>query len=67
MTLRDRPMQIQHRNDQLFERLCLYRAIYERRGPVDSTSVISIEDAIRWAVELISDVELVATVLSRRD
>ena len=61
------PMQTQDRREQLFERLCLYRAIYERRGPVDSTSVISIEDAIRWAVELISDVELVATVLSRRD
>lgn len=60
-------MQIQDRNDQLFERLCLYRAIYERRGPLDSTSVISIDDAIRWAVELISDVELLATVLSRRD
>jgi hypothetical protein len=60
-------MQIQDRNDQLFERLCLYRAIYERRGPLDSTSVISIEDAIRWAVELMSDVELLATVLSRRD
>ncbi len=60
-------MQTQDRSDQLFERLCLYRAIYERRGPLDSTSVISIEDAIRWAVELMSDVELLATVLSRRD
>jgi hypothetical protein len=60
-------MQTQDRSDQLFERLCLYRAIYERRGPLDSTSVISIQDAIRWAVELMSDAELLATVLSRRD
>lgn len=60
-------MQTQDRSDQLFERLCLYRAIYERRGPLDSTSVISIQDAIRWAVELMSDAELFATVLSRRD
>jgi hypothetical protein len=60
-------MQTQDRSDQLFERLCLYRAIYERRGPLDSTSAISIQDAIRWAVELMSDAELFATVLSRRD
>ena len=60
-------MQTQDRSDQLFERLCLYRAIYERRGPLDSTSVVSIRDAIRWAVELMSDAELFATVLSRRD
>ena len=60
-------MQTQDRSDQLFERLCLYRAIYERRGPLDSASVISIRDAIRWAVELMSDAELLATVLSRRD
>ena len=60
-------MQTQDRSDQLFERLCLYRAIYERRGPLDSTSAISIQDAIRWAVELMSDAELSATVLSRRD
>jgi hypothetical protein len=60
-------MQTQDRSDQLFERLCLYRAIYERRGPLDSTSVISIDDAIRWAVELMSDMELLAATLSRRD
>jgi len=60
-------MQTQDRSDQLFERLCLYRAIYERRGPLDSTSVISIDDAIRWAVALMSDVELLAATLSRRD
>ena len=60
-------MQTQDRSDQLFERLCLYRAIYERRGPLDSTSVISIRDAIRWAVALMSDVELLAATLSRRD
>lgn len=59
-------MQIQARSEQLFEGLCLYRAMYERRGPFDSTSVISIEDAVRWAVELMRDTELLATVLSRR-
>jgi hypothetical protein len=59
-------MQTQDRREQLFERLCLYRAIYERRGPLDSTSVISIEHALRWADELMGDPELLATVVSRR-
>jgi hypothetical protein len=59
-------MQTQERREQLFERLCLYRAIYERRGPLDSTSVISVETALHWAEELMSDPDLLATVVSRR-
>jgi hypothetical protein len=59
-------MQTQDRREQLFERLCLYRAIYERRGPLDSTSVISVENALRRADELMRDPELLATVVSRR-
>lgn len=59
-------MQTQDRREQLFERLCLYRAIYERRGSLDSMSVISVENALRWADELMRDPELLATVVSRR-
>jgi hypothetical protein len=59
-------MQTQDRREQLFERLCLYRAIYERRGPLDGTSVISLENALRWGDELMRDPELLATVVSRR-
>jgi hypothetical protein len=59
-------MQTQDRREQLFERLCLYRAIYERRGPLDSTGVISVETAIGWAQELMHDPELLVRVLSRR-
>ena len=33
----------------LFERLCLYRQLYARRGPQDRTAVITIADAIRIA------------------
>ena len=60
------PMQTQDRREQLFERLCLYRAIYERRGPLDSTSVISVETALRWAEELLRDPDLLSRVVSRR-
>ena len=59
-------MQTQDRREQLFERLCLYRAIYERRGPLDSTSVISVETVLRWADELMRDPDLLSTVVSRR-
>jgi hypothetical protein len=59
-------MQTQDRREQLFERLCLYRAIYERRGPLDSTSATSVENALRRADELMRDPELLATVVSRR-
>jgi len=60
------PMQTQDRREQLFERLCLYRAIYERRGPLDSTSVISVETVLRWADELMRDPDLLSTVVTRR-
>lgn len=60
------PMQTQDRREQLFERLCLYRAIYERRGPLDSTSVISVETALRWAEGLMRDPDLLSRVVSRR-
>ncbi len=58
-------MQTQDRRDQLFERLCLYRAIYDRRGPLDSVGVISVETAVRWAAELMDDRDLLARVVSR--
>ncbi len=58
-------MQTQDRRDQLFERLCLYRAIYDRRGPLDSGSVISVEAAIRWAAQLMDDRDLLTRVVSR--
>ena len=60
------PMQTQDRREQLFERLCLYRAIYERRGPLDSTSVISVETALRWAEEQLRDRDLLSRVVSPR-
>jgi hypothetical protein len=59
-------MQTQDRREQLFERLCLYRAMYQRRGPLDSTSVISVETALGWAEELLRDPDLLARVVSRR-
>jgi hypothetical protein len=59
-------MQTQDRREQLFERLCLYRAIYDRRGPLDSTDVISVSTAIRWAEELMQDPELLARVVNPR-
>lgn len=58
-------MQTQDRRDQLFERLCLYRAIYERRGPLDSAGVISVATAVRWAMQLMDDPNLLARVVSR--
>jgi hypothetical protein len=58
-------MQTQDRRDQLFERLCLYRAVYARRGPLDSAGVISVETAIRWATQLMDDRNLLARVVSR--
>ena len=60
------PMQTQDRREQLFERLCLYRAMCQRRGPLDSTSVISVETVLRWADELMRDPDLLSTVVSRR-
>jgi hypothetical protein len=59
-------MQTQDRREQLFERLCLYRAIYDRRGPLDSTDVISVATAIRWAEQLMQDPELLARVVNPR-
>jgi hypothetical protein len=59
-------MQTQDRREQLFERLCLYRAMYERRGRLDSTSVISVETALGWAEELMRDPDLLSRVVSRR-
>lgn len=37
------------RADQLFERLCLYRALYERRGSRDTEVVMSIEVIVDYA------------------
>jgi hypothetical protein len=33
----------------LFERLCLYRQLYARRGPQDRMAVITVADVIRHA------------------
>lgn len=38
---------------QFFERLCTMRSAYERRGPQDTTSVITIEAMMRRAVWLL--------------
>lgn len=38
----------------LFERLCLLRALYERRGDQDRESVLSVEEAVRYAETLLA-------------
>ena len=38
----------------LFERLCLLRALYARRGSLDRASVMSVEGAIRYAETLLA-------------
>jgi hypothetical protein len=38
----------------MFERLCLLRSLYERRGPLDSTGVMTIDGAIRYAETLLA-------------
>lgn len=44
-----------HANDrQLFERFCMLRDLYRRRGPRDRAGIMSIEDAIRYAELLIA-------------
>lgn len=58
-------MQTKDRRDQLFDRLCMYRAIYARRGPLDSTAVISVDAAVIWAEQLLADPELLERVVSR--
>ncbi len=58
-------MQTKDRRDQLFDRLCLYRAIYARRGPLDSRGVISVEAAVLWAEQLMADPQLLERVVSR--
>lgn len=37
---------------RLFERLCLLRSLYARRGPRDRVGVISLAEALRYAEEL---------------
>lgn len=37
-----------------FERLCLLRSLYERRGPHDSIGVMTIDAAIRYAETLLA-------------
>jgi hypothetical protein len=37
----------------LFEALCLLRSLYERRGPLDRASVMTVEAAIRYAETLV--------------
>jgi hypothetical protein len=38
----------------MFERLCLLRSLYERRGPLDSAGVMTIEGAIRYGETLLA-------------
>jgi hypothetical protein len=38
----------------LFERICLLRALYARRGPLDAATVMSVEGAIRYAETLLA-------------
>lgn len=38
----------------LFDRLCLLRQLYARRGPRDRAGVISVDAVIRYAEELLA-------------
>lgn len=38
----------------MFEALCLLRSLYERRGPLDSLSVMTIDGAIRYAETMLA-------------
>lgn len=38
----------------MFETLCLLRSLYERRGPPDSSGVMTIDGAIRYAETLLA-------------
>jgi hypothetical protein len=37
-----------------FERLCVYRALYRRRGPLDSIGVMSIDAAVLYAETMLA-------------
>jgi hypothetical protein len=37
----------------MFEALCLYRSLYERRGPHDRVGVMTVDGAIRYAETLL--------------
>ena len=44
-----------HAHDrQLFERFCMLRDLYRRRGRRDRAAIMSIEDAIRYAELLLA-------------
>jgi hypothetical protein len=44
-----------HAHDrQLFERFCMLRDLYRRRGPRDRAGIMSIEDAVRYAELLLA-------------
>lgn len=58
-------MQTKDRRDQLLDRLCLYRAIYARRGRLDNAGVISVDAAIVWAERLMADPELLEQAVNR--
>jgi hypothetical protein len=38
----------------MFEALCLLRSLYDRRGPLDSTSGMTVDAAIRYAETLLA-------------
>jgi hypothetical protein len=38
-----------------FERLCLLRALYVRRGPLDSTSCLTLDELSSYARSLLTD------------
>lgn len=42
------------RDRELFERLCVLRDLYRRRGRRDRTSIMAIEDAVRYAELLLA-------------
>jgi hypothetical protein len=46
-----------HDARSLFDRLCMLRELYARRGARDRESVISITDAINAAVELLTQTD----------
>jgi hypothetical protein len=46
-----------HDARSLFDRICMLRELYARRGPRDREGVISISDAIEAAIERLTETD----------
>ena len=57
----DRDMDTDHDDHSRFERLCLLRALYARRGERDRLSVISLDDAMRIATSALLEPDPTST------